>query len=124
MAYKKVSNTAERLQQLMRERGIKQADILEIAEPYCRKFGTTLARNALSQYVSGKVAPKQDRLMVLGNALNVSEVWLMGYDVPMERNATVTDTRRKSILEIYDTLSEQGKEMLLAQAEFLRAREK
>lgn len=42
-------------------------------------------KSDLSQYVSGKVEPNQDKLFVLGNALKVNEAWLMGYDVPMSR---------------------------------------
>lgn len=81
----KKSNTSERLKQLLKDRNIRQADILEKAKPYCEKFNIRLGRNDLSQYVSGKVVPGQDKLTILGLALNVSETWLMGYDVPMER---------------------------------------
>lgn len=69
----------------MDERGLKQVDILSACEPFCQKYGVKLKKNDLSQYVSGKVEPKQDKLSILGMALNVSEAWLMGYDVPKER---------------------------------------
>lgn len=81
----KVYSTSERLNSLMKERNLKQADILRMCEPYMKKLDVRLGRNDLSQYVSGKFQPKQDKLTVLGMALNVSEAWLMGYDVPMER---------------------------------------
>ncbi len=74
--------TADRLRQIMTERGLKQVDILEACKPYCKKYRVQLKKNDLSQYVSGKVEPKQDKLSILGLALNVNEVWLMGYDVP------------------------------------------
>lgn len=74
--------TADRLKQLMNERGLKQVDILESCKPYCEKYGVKLAKNDLSQYISGKVQPGQDKLSILGMALNVNEVWLMGYNVP------------------------------------------
>lgn len=77
--------TADRLKQIISERGIKQVDILEACKPYCEKFGVQLKKNDLSQYVSGKVEPKQDKLSILGMALNVNEVWLMGYNVPAGR---------------------------------------
>ena len=38
---------------------------------------------ALSCYVNGKYKPKQDAIHLLSKALNVSEAWLMGQDVPM-----------------------------------------
>ncbi len=82
----KNSNTSERLKEIMNTRGLKQVDILEKAKPYCQKYGVRLGRNDLSQYVSGKVTPGQEKLTVLGLALGVTEAWLMGYDVPMERD--------------------------------------
>lgn len=77
--------TADRLKQIMSERGLKQVDILEACKPYCERYGVQLKKNDLSQYVSGKVEPKQDKLSILGMALNVNEVWLMGYNVPAGR---------------------------------------
>ena len=82
--------TSERLKQLMAERNLRQVDILEKAQPYCAKFGVKLGRNDISQYVSGKVLPKQDKLTVLAHTLNVSEAWLMGFDVPPEREGSAT----------------------------------
>ena len=67
----------------MSERGLRQVDILEACQPYCQKYNTPLKKNDLSQYVSGKVEPRQDKLSILGMALKVNEAWLMGYDVPM-----------------------------------------
>lgn len=79
--------TSTRLQRILSERGLKQVDVLERAVPYCKEYGIKLNKSDLSQYVSGKVEPGQDKLTVLGLALNVSEAWLMGFDVPMERNS-------------------------------------
>ena len=75
-------STSDRLKQIMSERGMKQVDIFEACKPYCEKYGVKLAKNDLSQYISGKVQPGQDKLTILGMALNVNEVWLMGYNVP------------------------------------------
>lgn len=86
----KVSTTSKRLQYIMNERNLKQADILRLTEPYCVKYRQKLGRSDLSQFVSGKVAPGQWKLTILGLALNVSEAWLMGYDVPMERESPTT----------------------------------
>lgn len=81
----KKANTSERLHLIMKERNIKQVDILRLAQPFCEKYGIKLAKNDLSQYVNGKVEPGQEKLTILGLALNVSEAWLMGFDVRMER---------------------------------------
>lgn len=85
----KTTNTSERLKAIMAERGLRQVDILNAAKPYCAQFGVKLEKNDLSQYVNGKVEPGQEKLTVLGLALNVSETWLMGYDVPVSREATI-----------------------------------
>lgn len=85
------TTTAERLKQIMRERGLKQADILRLVEPVAKHYGDHMGSNALSQYVQGKVEPRQDKLFLLGQALGVSEAWLMGFDVPRERNARPAD---------------------------------
>ncbi|MBQ3195941.1 MAG: repressor LexA [Clostridia bacterium] len=79
------TTTSERLKQLMHERGLKQTDILRLAEPHFKSAGTKLNKNDLSQYVSGKVTPGQFKLSLLSLALDVPEVWLMGYDVPKTR---------------------------------------
>ncbi len=77
--------TGIRLKRIMSERNLKQIDILHMCEPYCKRYDIKMAKNDLSQYVNDKVQPKQDKLSILGMALNVSEAWLMGYDVPMDR---------------------------------------
>jgi hypothetical protein len=85
----------------MSERNLKQVDILQKAQPYCKKYDVKLNKNDLSQYVSGKVEPGQHKLCILGLALNVSEAWLMGYDVPMERlpfSGVLSNTTEESVL--------------------------
>lgn len=79
------TTTAKRLQQIMAERGLRQKDILELVAPVARLCDTPISKSNLSLYVTGKVDPSNDRLFVLAKALNVSEAWLMGFDVPMER---------------------------------------
>lgn len=86
----KESNTSERLRHIIDSRGLRQVEILEKCKPFCEKYGIRLAKNDLSQYVSGKVEPKQDKLSILGLALDVSEAWLAGYNVPMTRNDNIT----------------------------------
>lgn len=85
----KISNTSARLKSVMAERGLRQIDILNAAKPFCVEYGIKLEKNDLSQYVNGKVEPGQEKLTILGLALNVSETWLMGYDVSASREPTV-----------------------------------
>ena len=80
----KISNTSQRLKEIMRIKKLKQIDILHKVKPICEKYSVKMGSNDLSQYVTGKVEPSQKKLTVLAEALNVNEVWLMGYDVSMQ----------------------------------------
>ena len=73
--------TSDRLKKIMSERRLKQVDILNMSLPFCKRFNVKMNKSDISQYVSGKVEPSQEKLVVLGMALNVSEAWLMGFDV-------------------------------------------
>lgn len=93
----KISNTASRLNEIMKERNLKQVDILSLAKPFCMKYGIRLGRNDLSQYVNGKVEPGQEKLTILGLALDVSEAWLMGYDVEEGRESTASNNEKTDV---------------------------
>lgn len=80
--------TADRIRQLMEEKNWKQVDIFNNSKPYQEKLGVKLGKSAISQYVNGVQAPDQRRLALLALTFNVSEAWLMGYDVPRKREAT------------------------------------
>ena len=73
-----MATTAERLRQLMAERGLRQADILRLAEEVSGP--ERLSKTDLSQYVSGKVRPGPGKLRLLSEALGVGEAWLLGYE--------------------------------------------
>ena len=77
--------TAKRLRRIMDERGLRQVDVLKLIEPWSRKYNVPFYKQNLSLYLKGTVEPNQDKLILLGKALNVSEAWLMGFDVPMAR---------------------------------------
>ena len=91
-----ISNTSERLNYLMKTLNLKQIDILNKCLPICDKYNVKMGRNHISQYVSGKVKPNQEKLSILARALNVNEAWLMGYDVPMNLNAEEANGLAKS----------------------------
>ena len=48
---------------------------------------TNISKSSLSEYMSGKYIPRQDKVFILAKALDVDPVWLWGYDVPMEKKA-------------------------------------
>lgn len=96
--------TSERLNEIMCKQNLKQVDILENAKKYCEKYNIKLTKSDLSQFVSGKVEPGQAKLFILGLTLNVSEAWLMGYDVPPERTTaskTINETAPRTSTATY-----------------------
>lgn len=130
LLFGKGSTTAERLKEIMQQRGLKQIDIVNAAQPFCKKYGVKLGRNDVSQYVAGKVEPNQRKLTILALALNVSEVWLMGYGEPIKAkgfdnviqklvasaeytNSIPPDKRTAEILKEVGKLTDDGKVRVL-----------
>lgn len=108
----KNTTTSNRLQEILKQRKLKQADVLRLCEPLCKKYNVKMGRNDLSQYVSGKVQPKQDKLTILGMALNVSEVWLMGYDVPMVRTPQTNKDKLLDLINNYSFSNEETNDIM------------
>ena len=92
----------DRLNKAMALRNMKAIDLSE-------KTGISKAR--ISQYVNGIYTPKSKSTYIIAQALNVSETWLMGIDVPMEpqkagiENAPSDTTKSALIKEIIEKLS-------------------
>ena len=83
---KRVASTPERMKKAMELTQKKQIDLSK---------ETGLSHSTISRYLSGQVEPRQAAMMQLASALNVSEMWLWGYDVPMARPGSekpATDT--------------------------------
>ena len=74
--FKRSSTTPVRLREAMTLRDKKQIDLVN---------ETGINRSAISRYLSGEYEPKQNAIYKIAKALDVSEMWLWGYDVPMER---------------------------------------
>ena len=111
------SSTSARLRQLMSETGLRQVDILEKSKPFQKQLGVKMGRSALSQYVTGKSKPDDKKLYLLSKTLNVSEAWLMGYDVEKKRvpdnERNSTSNEQSEILPIYNKLEEPRQEKVL-----------
>lgn len=90
----KISNSAKRLGELMQMLNIRQTDLVE---------KTGIPKSAMSMYLNGKREPRQDKLSAIADAYNVNEAWLMGFDVPMERNDNA-----HSASHLYNKLAQQG----------------
>lgn len=115
MSILKKHNTSDRLHQIMNDRNLRQIDILNMTLPYCKKYGVKMNKSDISQYVSGKVEPNQDKLAILGMALNLNEAWLMGYDVPMKRKELSSDEASADfeLIEKFSLLSDSDKTLVM-----------
>lgn len=80
----KESSTKERLIYYMQQNNLKQVDVVNLCQPYAKKYNVKFNKSDISQYVTGRAEPNQDKLYVLSKALNVDVAWLMGYDVPID----------------------------------------
>ena len=73
--------TKDRLYEALVIRNMKAIDLSR---------ATGLSRGAISQWLSGKANPKQDKIYIMSKALNVSAAWLMGKDVPMNESHNIS----------------------------------
>lgn len=70
---------------------------------------TGINRSLIYKYISGDVEPSLKHLGKLARAFNVSESWLMGYDVEPERPSLLTDEVR----ETFRSLTYEQQELIV-----------
>lgn len=75
--FKRTATTPDRIREALNLSGKKQIDL-------SRETG--IDKGSISNYIAGRYEPKNEAIYKLALALNVSEMWLWGYDVPMERS--------------------------------------
>ena len=108
--WSKNSNTSARLKEAMHIRQLKQADLARM---------TGLAKGGISNYVTGRYEPKSDVISKLAKALNCSEMWLWGYDVPMDRKEKNTHEEPKlsegerMLLDLFRLVPEDKQQLVL-----------
>ena len=101
---------AKRIAQALSIRGLKQTDLCKL---------TNIPKGSLSLYISGAYEPKQDRIYLIAQALDVSEAWLMGYDVPMARqkNNTLDKVQltegEELLLDLFRQVPEESQQMVI-----------
>lgn len=71
-----MATISERLKQALKIRNMKQADLVRL---------TGICKSSISTYISGAYLPKQKNISKIASALRVSEAWLIGENVPMEK---------------------------------------
>lgn len=71
-----VEEFGARLKSALKRKNMSQSKLSEISG---------INTSTISEYISGRYEPSRSRIAEFANVLDVNEVWLMGYDVPMER---------------------------------------
>ena len=95
---KLISDFAERLRIALDFRNMKATELSEL---------TGINKSTISQYLSKEYEPKRERIELFAKTLNVNEVWLTGYDVPMEISSI---DKNDSLIEKYELSPEELKE--------------
>lgn len=93
-----MARLAERLKEALLIRHMKQSELAN---------ATGINKSMISNYLSGRFEPKSENLNKLADALQVSEIWLAGYDVdmvdvPSPRNYFMHEVPTKDRLEFFD----------------------
>ena len=86
-----MDSTANRIKQALNLRNMRQADLVNL---------TGIGKSSISTYISGEYEPKQKNIYKIAKALDVSEAWLMGLDVPMERKEPAIQINDELITKI------------------------
>ena len=66
------------------QRRLEKALAIRNMKPVELHEKTGISESLISKYLSNNAVARQKKLTLLADALNVNEVWLMGYDVPMK----------------------------------------
>lgn len=95
-----MSSFADRLSYAMSKRNMKQVDLIRL---------TGINKGALSSYINGRYVPKQTNLFLIARALDVDEAWLMGYDVPMDKENVDLSSDKNKLEKWLKSISESSK---------------
>lgn len=110
MNREKTESCGKRIEKALTIRNMKQSELCKLAN---------VPKSSLCLYLKGAYGPKQDKIFKMANVLNVSEAWLMGYDVPMSNEETTTPSPidltacEKVLLELFRQIPENQQQMLI-----------
>lgn len=104
----KIESCGKRIEKALTIRNMKQSTLCKLAN---------VPKSSLSHYIKGAYEPKQDRIYSMASVLNVSDEWLLGYDVPMERKNVPQSMELTEIettmLELFRSIPESQQKVLI-----------
>ena len=89
---------ADRLKELMREKGITPQELVELCQPFCNLYNEKIDKSYISKYLNNKVNPKLKKVSILALALNTNEGYLMGL-VSSKEPKKAESTEIKEVIE-------------------------
>jgi|LAHS01.1.fsa_nt_gb transcriptional regulator with XRE-family HTH domain len=93
----KNSNFKERLNKAIKDKRIRAYELSNM---------TGISRPLISNYLHGYAEPGQANTTKIAKALGVNEIWLIGYDVPMEVITPTTDDLKDEVIRMVNNLGE------------------
>lgn len=87
-----VDSFKNRLEKALMIRNIKPVELHE---------KTGLSESLISKYLSGNAIARQRKIDLIAETLDINPVWLLGYDVPMERTSDKISEQLKNIGAMY-----------------------
>lgn len=103
------SSFRTRIIQRMAEKHMNQAELARAAR---------IRPSSLSDYMTGKYQPKQDKIARMAAALEVSPAWLMGYEEPDSALFPATAAERELLLYFRSLTKEQQQSVLSMISQF------
>ena len=91
-----IDTFANRLLIAMKKNNINQIELSEKTTLHGKKISQSL----INKYLKGKAFARQDNIYILSKILNVNEVWLMGYNVPMDKKFGRTETKHINVYNL------------------------
>lgn len=102
----KYEETAKRLRLALDNAGMKSQELAD---------RSGVSKSSISQYVNGSHCPGNISSEKMAKVLHVNALWLMGYDVAMDREFTVEKAKEDlEILEKFSLLNERNKKIIIA----------
>lgn len=99
-----------RLVAMMGKYHLNQAGLLEKCEHiYNSKGGAKITRQDINKYVNGKAVPRQAKLSILAEALDISRIWLSGENCSDIPGTEAEETIGKELHHVCSYAASNGK---------------
>jgi transcriptional regulator with XRE-family HTH domain len=99
-----MNSFSERLKMALKENNMKAIELSE---------KTGISKSSISDWINGKYEAKSDKIVLIAKALNVSESFLIGLDVPLNKTDNFTPTILTKITTKAEKLEPKQQELVL-----------